>query len=40
MIGRTIVLVALTGMMLVTFEAAIGGCAIGFRLTALGGPLT
>jgi hypothetical protein len=40
LICTTLILVALIDMLIVTFEATVGGCAVGFRLTALGGSLT
>ena len=39
-IDRTLIVMALIGVMLVTFEAAVTGRTVGFRLTALGGSLT
>ena len=40
LIGMSLISRPLVGMMIVPFEAAVGGCAVGFRLTALGGSLT
>ena len=39
LISMALVAVTLIGMMIVTFEAAVGGCAVGFRLATLGGSL-
>ena len=34
------VVMAVVGMFIVTFEAAVGGSAVGFRLSALSGAVT
>jgi hypothetical protein len=39
-IGGSMVVMAMIGMLIVTFEATVGGSAVGFRLTALSGSVT
>jgi hypothetical protein len=34
------IIVTLLGMLIMTLKATVGGCAIGLRRRALGGPLT